>query len=112
MVRRHLAPHFLPLNAASVSTAGFARVAGEPFYSLFDLSLSDLNGERFAARLDLKPARIAETGGSFHLTALTTFSQPAPAQLTHTGEADAGRFRSMPLPKQWPHFNAGMVTST
>jgi hypothetical protein len=41
-----------------------------------------------------------------------TFSQPAPSQFTHTGEAEAGRFRSMPSPMQRLHFAAGMLTNT
>jgi hypothetical protein len=63
--------------------------------------------QRINDGLRLEPGR-----GSFHLATRTTFSQPAPAQLIQTGEAEAGRLRSMPLPMQWPHFVAGVVTST
>ena len=38
---------------------------------------------------------------TIHLTGLMTFSQPDPAQLTQTGEDEAGRLRSRPTPKQW-----------
>ena len=57
-------------------------------------------------------AWLKRRGGPSHLAARMTFSQPVPAQLTQTGELEAGRFRSMPLPRQWPHFNAGINTST
>ncbi|HKP12955.1 MAG TPA: hypothetical protein VJZ91_12620 [Blastocatellia bacterium] len=52
------------------------------------------------------------TGGVFHLGTRTTFSQPDPLQFTHTGEAETGRLRSMPSPRQRLHFTAGRLTNT